>query len=351
MVSFIALAALCVAGVVNAQTVINEPLSIFKGDESIRKAVWQPAPTSYLASASGNEVLLFSSDLQLLKRFQGHTDAVLGVSWSPDGTKLASASQDQTVRIWDLEGNNLSTLTNFHDWVVNATWSPKGDLLTTTAIDYVEKFSDGGFIYYQIKMWNVSNISTPLELYTLPNEVDVARSVTWKDDGSQFVTAGNIRNYDYAANVWNSSDGNHQITIPGFYDKYIYSVEWSPRFDTLAIASEATVSLASTESGKIITALFGHDDLVTDLSWNADGILLASSSLDGTIRIWNTLTAQILLLIQNDEPVYVIDWSQDNNLLVSLDQSKTLKVWEVGKIPMNILPTVTPLPTFIYQPR
>lgn len=303
-----------------------------------------------LAVASGNDILLYSAELQLIAEFHGHTDEVLAVSWSSDGTKLASASKDQTVQIWDVKGSTLAVLTDLGNWVTNVNWSPSGDKLATTFIERIRTFSDGnGYIFFQTKIWDMNDSSNPQLLYELPQDVvDDSNDLTWKPDASQFVTAGNFQRSEYAANIWNVRDGQLQITVSGFYDNRIYSVDWSPMSDTLAIASDTTVYIADPSTGQITTLLTGHNDLVSDLAWNADGIRLASGSHDRTIRIWDTRSAQTLVLIQNDEKVFSAKWNQNGDLLASLDKANTLKIWDVPDIPMkDNAPKATALPTWI----
>ena len=46
--------------------------------------------------------------------------------------------------------------------------------------------------------------------------------------------------------------------------------------------------------------LLGHEESVIGLAWSPDGKTLASTSLDGTVRLWDVATRQELGIIDED---------------------------------------------------
>jgi WD40 repeat protein len=60
-----------------------------------------------------------------LRRFRGHTGAVLGVALSPDGKRFITGSLDQTIRFWDPENERplLSLFIADQDWIA---WTEEG---------------------------------------------------------------------------------------------------------------------------------------------------------------------------------------------------------------------------------
>jgi WD40 repeat protein len=41
--------------------------------------------------------------MKSLRRFEGHTNYVLGVAWKGDGLEIASAGADAAVKVWDAD--------------------------------------------------------------------------------------------------------------------------------------------------------------------------------------------------------------------------------------------------------
>ena len=73
-----------------------------------------------------------------------------------------------------------------------------------------------------------------------------------------------------------------------------------------------------------------HQGAVTDLVFSPDGKRLASSSLDGTIMIWEIApnfdhlkTGQLPVEIENSQQVYSIDFTSDNQYLIFRDNQST----------------------------
>ena len=58
----------------------------------------------YLASADQSGIIkYFQPNMNNLTAWQGHREAIRGLSFSPDDGKFATASDDSTVRIWAFE--------------------------------------------------------------------------------------------------------------------------------------------------------------------------------------------------------------------------------------------------------
>jgi WD40 repeat protein len=83
-------------------------------------------------------------------------------------------------------------------------------------------------------------------------------------------------------NGWLNSTQNikYNATYPPVY-------AWSPNSDLLAIsAKNGTIILISVDRGIFLKSLTGHSGDITGIKFSPDGSLLASTSYDGTVRLW-----------------------------------------------------------------
>ena len=80
------------------------------------------------------------------------------------------------------------------------------------------------------------------------------------------------------------------------------------------------------------TILFGHSRPVTSAAFSPDGKILASGSLDATIRLWDVATHQQIgaPLTGPSGPVLSVAFSPDGKTLASGNDDRTVRLWDVA---------------------
>jgi Tol biopolymer transport system component len=80
----------------------------------------------------------------------------------------------------------------------------------------------------------------------------------------------------------------------------------------------------------LLATLSGHTDEVTAVAFRPDGNILASGSLDGTIKLWDVATKRNLATLQiKDDEVYCVAFSPDGKTLASGSTEETIRLWDV----------------------
>ena len=75
--------------------------------------------------------------------------------------------------------------------------------------------------------------------------------------------------------------------------------------------------------------LRGHKDCIGLLQWSPDGKRIASPSFDGTIRIWDAHTGDVLHELRgHDDWVFCAAWSPDGRVIASGSRSRLIGLWD-----------------------
>lgn len=79
-----------------------------------------------------------------------------------------------------------------------------------------------------------------------------------------------------------------------------------------------------------LTTLTGHEDDVNQIAFSHDGTTLASASADGTVRLWDVSSGELIRTIEAHAPgVATVDFSADGSMLVSGGYDRTARLWRV----------------------
>lgn len=78
-----------------------------------------------------------------------------------------------------------------------------------------------------------------------------------------------------------------------------------------------------------VQILTGHTDDVTRAIFSPDGSTIASSSLDGTIRLWQVSDGTLIhTLAGHTAGVHSLSFSPDGNILASASDDRTVRLWD-----------------------
>ncbi|HIJ79058.1 MAG: hypothetical protein OEY01_08575 [Desulfobulbaceae bacterium] len=208
---------------------------------------------------------------RLLHDMKGHTQQINGIAFAPDSKRIVSVSNDNTVRIWnmrygELESSEKQTKNN----IISVAYSADGKQIIATE-------NWGG----AIQIWDAVNVR--LER-SFQGHDDWVLATACSPNGNNFVTGSR----DGSVSIWNSATGEVVKKLREPELDPVNSVVYSPngRF-VVAGTQSRNLLIWRVADGRLFDFYEGHQQAVTDVSFEQKGRYLVSSSLDGTVRIWN----------------------------------------------------------------
>jgi WD40 repeat protein len=245
---------------------------------------------------------------QVVQVFRGHRAGVNGVAFSPDGRRLASAGADGTGTVWSVDGGQvLHTFRNQPD-----------DLLKSVA------FSPDGWVAFasynarQGKLWEPESGRVRL----LEGHNSLVLSVTFSPDGRQVASSC----YDGTIKIWEAASGKELRTV--VHAAPVSSVAFSADGKRLASAGALTVKIWDPARGEEKHTLKGHTAVVTRVAFSTDGERLASASQDGTVRVWDAVTGQVLRTLKVGVPLQGAAFSPDGHWLAAAGRDGGVRLWD-----------------------
>lgn len=284
-----------------------------------------------------------------LQTLEGHEKAVRAVNISPDKATLASASEDGTVKLWDTATGHCVRTLPVPGCAESVAFSTDGTMLASASDSVIKLWSmitghcewtlptrgdctsvafsnDGltlasGSIQSVVQLWDTKSGQC---LHILQGHRGAVASVAFSGDNS-LVASGS---FDQTVRLWQTSTGTCLRTIDQ-YDR-VASIALSPDGTLLASVSWSGVKVCNLKTNDCIQplkdnllgpfrtiafspddtkivfehsrlglhlwdittnqskgGLSGHHRPVTSVAFSGDGSLLASASLDASIKLWN----------------------------------------------------------------
>jgi len=164
---------------------------------------------------------------------------------------------------------------------------------------------------------------------SIPGHGEAVISVAFSPDG-EYMASGSG---DTTVRFWDVKTETPHYTCVG-HKHWILAIAWSPNGKMLASGCKnSEIRLWNPETGQQVgKTLVGHKQWITWLAWeplhrNVECRRLASSSKDGSIRVWDTVLHKTLFSLSGHlQSVTCIRWGGEG-LIYSASQDRTLKVW------------------------
>jgi WD40 repeat protein len=248
--------------------------------------------------------------LSLVNSFQAHSDWIRRIKPSPFNTNyVATCSDDGTVKIWNV-------LSSF-GWTRVTTYSQHSSYVW--ALEWLDNDTlASGSNDQTIKLWSLTTGQTKRTIQT--------NQLVWslKLLNANIHLAAGLGNGDI--NIININDGNLVSSLKG-HTWHVYDLVQISA-DLLASSSyDKTVRIWNLTTNTCKFILTGHTSYVYGLKQITPSIL-ASGSEDRTIKLWDIASGQLIRTLTGHTSF--IKWSVDllnSQTLVSGSTDQTIKLW------------------------
>jgi eukaryotic-like serine/threonine-protein kinase len=246
-----------------------------------------------------------------------HAAHLYGMAQSIDGHLLATGASDGTVTLWDARtGEKVREILSAHDGQVRGVaFSPDSRRLASVGWDGA------------VRIWDVA---TGERLFNRTHGKG-ALTVAFSPDGQRLVSGG-----DPGLILWDASTGKTITTLTGHAD-VVRRVTFSPDGKRLASASsDKTVRLWDADTGRELLVFRRHAHPVFDVAFSPDGTRLASvggqffmHGDEGEIKIWNAADGEeIRSLHGHSGAVFCVAFSPDGRRLVTGGDDPDVRTWD-----------------------
>ena len=291
------------------------------GTGRVDTVAFSPDGSRFASGGAASPLTLWDSSTGApLKRWSDQRFLVRDLVFHPDGRRLVGVTRRNRVLIWNTaNADEKPRLFEGHD--ANA---------YAIAVFPDERTLVSGAWDCKLVLWNL-NTGKPLEEFALELSDDYAvRSVAVTRDGDRDLILSGHR--DGKIRTWRRGEPEPVRTLEAHH-KGITALALRHDGNVLASASlDRTVKLFDTTTWELTATLEGHDDFVHSLAWSPTGTRLVSGSSDHTVMLWSPHQRgeQVLALFDHTDHVHSVAWSPDGTRIISGALDGTLRVWETS---------------------
>ncbi|KAM3965896.1 pre-mRNA 3' end processing protein WDR33-like [Aphomia sociella] len=242
-------------------------------DSPVRSMVWSHGEGWMVTGDHSGFIKYWQSNMNNVKMYQAHKEAVRGISFSPSDSKIVTCSDDGTLRIFDFYRCQEERILRGHGADVKCVqWHPTKALIVSGSKDNQQP----------IKLWDPKSGTA---LSTLHAHKSTVMDLKWNENGNWLITASR----DHLLKLFDIRKLGTELQIFRGHKKEASSVVWHPTHEGLFCSggSDGAILFWNVGTDKEVGCIEGaHESIVWTMAWHPLGHILCSGSNDHTSKFW-----------------------------------------------------------------
>ena len=303
-------------------------LASSSADKTVR--VWQlPAADADAegAASAGEHAAPASASAAPVQTLAGHAFGVSDCAWSSDSRHLCSASDDKTLNLYDVaSGRAVRSFVGHSNYVCCVAFhSPADNMLASGSYDE------------SVMMWDTR---TGNAVRTIPAHAEPVTGVEFGPTGQGQLVSGS---YDGVCRIWDVGSGQMLASLPKFErdairhtdsDKPpVSGVRFSPNGRFVLVSSlDSTMRLWDWKTQQCVKTYRGHTNAKYCLSSAFSTVgaekLVVGASEDGRVYVWGLQKKDIVQTLDgHEDTVMSVACHPTRSLIASGSMDTTVRLW------------------------
>ncbi|OQR76731.1 pre-mRNA 3' end processing protein WDR33-like [Tropilaelaps mercedesae] len=242
-------------------------------DLAVRCMTWSRGDQWMVTGDHGGYIKYWQSNMNNVRMFQGHKEAVRGISFCPTDAKFSSCSDDGTVRVWDFQRCFEERILRGHGSDVKCVdWHPQKALIVSGSKDSQQP----------VKLWCPKAGRSVATIHAHKSTVMDAR---WNRNGHWLLTASR----DHLIKLFDVRKLNVEMQTFRGHKREACTLAWHPVHEDIFASggSDGSVMFWAVGSDKELGGMEqAHESCVWSLAWHPVGHILCTGSNDHTSKFW-----------------------------------------------------------------
>jgi WD40 repeat protein len=248
--------------------------------------------------------------------------ALVGQAWTADGKRLYCTDAGKTVSVVDVASGKV-----VRTFPIDAEINHHYGIALSADERWCAHTGPGGSI-------TVRDARTGALFRTLRELDGPVVVLAFSPDGTRLLGA----DQGGALKIWDIATGR-QIAATALNGVLVQVARFSADGKRLAVAgrlarlSSGELRILNAENAREVWSLKGHALTVLDVAFSPDGLRLATTSGDNTVRLWDLTAGQEILKLVGSGYVDRVRFVSDGRRLIGATHDRRIRVWDATPLP------------------